>query len=222
MKFLLIEKRIITRYYAFDQAAGTIVDMFTKEHTNTELGQRVESALSYLQVWKQMACGLAFLHSEGIVHKDLKPENVLCSFNDPVQMKLADFGLAKEVTLLGGNILRTDDNSPLQEQRIGVYTLTSIGGGSPAWTSPELIELTKFKSADLKKAKADGKSIRCSTASDIYAWGLVCFFYKTKGFHPFGQYPPYTFSDVYLDIIPNIYKNNPINFEKIGYKHLIL
>lgn len=38
--------------------------------------------------------GLAFMHRHGFFHRDMKPENLLCS--GPELVKIADFGLARE------------------------------------------------------------------------------------------------------------------------------
>ena len=51
------------------------------------------------QVWMhQMLSGIAYSHSHGVLHRDLKPQNVLVDrATDTV--KLADYGLARTVTL---------------------------------------------------------------------------------------------------------------------------
>ena len=41
----------------------------------------------------QLLCGLDFLHSNLVVHRDLKPDNILISSRGEV--KIADFGLAR-------------------------------------------------------------------------------------------------------------------------------
>ncbi|KAL4236918.1 hypothetical protein ACF0H5_005304 [Mactra antiquata] len=43
----------------------------------------------------QVLQGLAFMHKHGFFHRDMKPENLLCSGPDCV--KIADFGLAREI-----------------------------------------------------------------------------------------------------------------------------
>lgn len=42
---------------------------------------------------KQILCGLQFLHQNNIVHRDVKPDNMLLSFN-PTVLKIIDFGTA--------------------------------------------------------------------------------------------------------------------------------
>ena len=41
----------------------------------------------------QLLCGLAYCHDHRILHRDLKPQNLL--INKHLQLKLADFGLAR-------------------------------------------------------------------------------------------------------------------------------
>lgn len=35
------------------------------------------------------------MHKLGIVHRDIKPDNLLCSVNDPSKIKLVDFGISR-------------------------------------------------------------------------------------------------------------------------------
>lgn len=46
-----------------------------------------------LQWFQQLANGLKYIHSQGIVHRDIKPQNVLVS--DEETLKIGDVGLAK-------------------------------------------------------------------------------------------------------------------------------
>jgi len=69
-----------------------------------------------LAVTKQIASGLAAAHAKGVVHRDIKPGNVLMTENGVV--KISDFGLAK---LVGGVAM----------------TQTGVSVGTVAYMSPE-------------------------------------------------------------------------------------
>ena len=79
-------------------------------------GQRLEPARA-LRIVRQIASALALVHDKGLVHRDIKPGNIL--FRDDGTAVLSDFGVAKE--------LRLDSE----------LTQSGIAVGSPAYSSPE-------------------------------------------------------------------------------------
>lgn len=47
------------------------------------------------EITRQVLEAVAYIHSRGISHRDLKPDNILIEQDDPVLIKITDFGLAK-------------------------------------------------------------------------------------------------------------------------------
>jgi len=71
-----------------------------------------------LRITREVADALVYAHGRGVIHRDLKPENILLEGGHAV---LADFGIARAVTVAGGESL----------------TETGIIIGTPTYMSPE-------------------------------------------------------------------------------------
>lgn len=97
-----------------------------------------------LDVAAQAADGLAKAHEAGIVHRDVKPENLMITHDGFV--KILDFGLAK---------LRSPEESTIATREIE-KTATGILVGTPSYLSPE----------QLQGHPADARS-------DLFALGVV-------------------------------------------------
>jgi serine/threonine protein kinase len=76
---------------------------------------KLSDALHY---FRQICEALAYAHSEGVIHRDLKPNNFLLSA-DHQQVKIADFGVAKltsqestEITRVGTGIYAPPEHHP--------------------------------------------------------------------------------------------------------------
>ena len=100
----------------------------------------------FLNIFIQVASGLAHAHDAGVIHRDLKPSNIILTegAEGKEQPKVVDFGVAKIEELLGGEIQ--------------VLTQTGEVLGSPSYMSPE---------------QCRGGSI--DVQSDIYSLGCVMY-----------------------------------------------
>jgi serine/threonine protein kinase len=75
----------------------------------------LEKALNYLE---QVCSGLAHAHKQGVIHRDIKPQNLLLTADKRI-VKIADFGVARleanegAITRVGTNIYSAPEHNPL-------------------------------------------------------------------------------------------------------------
>jgi serine/threonine protein kinase len=110
-------------------------------------GLPIESALAF-DIMTQVLQALAYAHGLGVVHRDLKPDNVVLVLrpNGGVLVKLLDFGLAKFLS---------PDDDPVKGANL---TMLGMVMGTPLYMAPE---------------QAAGKSVDARV--DVYAAGCVLF-----------------------------------------------
>ncbi len=98
-----------------------------------------------LRIAGEAATGLAFAHRQGVLHRDVKPGNILLSEDGHVQV--ADFGIARAIA--------SDAGGPEPER----LTQTGLALGTPAYMSPE--QAVGQRSIDAR--------------TDVYALGAVLY-----------------------------------------------
>ncbi len=142
------------RYLVLELCAGTLTNYCENKYNGPTLPS---DALALFQI----ALGLDYIHSRNLVHRDVKPDNILISATTPVQMKLSDFGFCKVVSPQG-----TFSQSGLK--------------GTLNWMAPELLDIM----SDPDNIPNDLP--RGTIESDTFAAGCVFFYLLTLGSHPFG------------------------------------
>ncbi|XP_068721769.1 serine/threonine-protein kinase 35-like [Montipora capricornis] len=100
------------------------------------------SEVTTLKWLSQMASALSYLHSRHIVHRDLKPDNVLLSDSVNENLKLGDFGLAREFLAL------KQANSHRSPMGLAQYYMQS-GTGPAHWMAPEVFRCHYTEKADI-------------------------------------------------------------------------
>lgn len=154
---------------------------------------------------RQITCGVQHLHSLKLVHRDIKPQNILVrpvKTNRPLQpgqltpllFVISDFGLCK----------------PLEDGPESVFAATRTAAGTTGWKAPELLVSSRdaiaapvvisngnsesAQSMSLSKSTStsnDGTVVdpptgrRATKAIDIFSLGCVFFYVLTRGKHPF-------------------------------------
>jgi eukaryotic-like serine/threonine-protein kinase len=75
-----------------DDEVCLVLELVTGTNARTWRQAGPRSLDEIVEVWKQAAAGVAAVHRAGIVHRDIKPDNVLVS--DDGRVLVGDFGLA--------------------------------------------------------------------------------------------------------------------------------
>jgi alkyl hydroperoxide reductase subunit AhpC len=136
--------------YAVDDTAG--VPIIAMEYISgrpiSQLTRSDRLPLDSLQsIARQIAAGMAAAHAGGIVHGDLKPDNVMVT--DEGLVKVLDFGLARR--LRPTQSLPTDDTAELGLAEIGDGLF-----GTPRYLAPEQV-----------------RGEPASQASDVFSLGVI-------------------------------------------------
>ncbi len=135
----------------------------------------------------QLAKGLEYIHQRGLVHRDIKPQNVLIRLDSAtrkVVMKWADFGYSKQVN------------------ERGTFSMSGVRG-TYDYFAPEILKLLDEDSYTENEVQKRG-----TVKSDVFAEGLVFGYFISGGVHPFGT--------TSHQIQTNLRTNKPANLPETG------
>ncbi|CAH1794461.1 unnamed protein product [Owenia fusiformis] len=150
IRYFCMEADSQFRYIALELCIASVQDYVE----NRSFDRRGLDPVTILQ---QAMSGLAHLHSLNIVHRDIKPHNVLISKPDNrgnIRAMISDFGLCKK--LAAGRMS---------------FSRRSGAAGTEGWIAPEMLD--------------GNKSTTCSV--DIFSAGCVFYYVLSRGKHPFGD-----------------------------------
>src|SRR5262249_39597026 len=107
----------------------------------------------FLAIFQQVCQAVAFAHSRGVIHRDLKPDNVMVGAFGEVQVM--DWGLAK--------VLARSEDGPAEVRTVrtvepGTESLVGAVLGTPAYMAPE---------------QARGQVDRLDERCDVFGLGAV-------------------------------------------------
>ncbi|KAI9142167.1 hypothetical protein BKA69DRAFT_1124149 [Paraphysoderma sedebokerense] len=208
-------------YIALELCQGSLADVVDKlmDHTvsngtSVADASKMDSEFSSLvttfsemtprRILHQMLKGLSHLHNLKIVHRDIKPQNILLSLTKPkkanaagnsreVRILISDFGLCKR----------------LDQDQSSFHNTTNHQAGTFGWRAPELLansssgnhtltstsSMTVSSTSTSTTATSDSVSsssrliapTRITRSIDIFSMGCVFYYVLTNGDHPFGD-----------------------------------
>jgi len=166
-------------YIALELCDCSLADVIERPVESAE----VATAFDAKDAMRQIAAGVAHLHRLKLVHRDIKPQNVLVTrsrtHGRPLRMLISDFGLCKRLD---------------QDASSFAVTNTSPAVGSAGWRAPEALRGEVDTAPRGSSTSSDGPleasagvaASRLTRAIDIFSLGALFFYVLTAGDHPFG------------------------------------
>ncbi len=134
----------------FGESSFIVTEFVRGETLGDRIARDRPSVERSLDIASQIASALAAAHAAGIVHRDIKPDNVM--IRDDRLVKVLDFGIAKLDPFVRGGI---DSEA---ETRIESATMPGMIIGTPQYMSPE-----------------QARGLRVDARSDIFSFGVVLY-----------------------------------------------
>ena len=175
-------------YIALELCPASLADVIERPDNFTS----IVGAFDPKRALAQITAGLRHLHVLKIVHRDIKPQNILVSQpkNGQHRMLISDFGLCKKLDVDQTSFLPTAHGT--------------IAAGTVGWRAPEILRgevkldeqpmdpndrssTGSTTSAQSSSSRGGVQPTRLTKSVDVFALGCLFYYTLASGLHPFGD-----------------------------------
>ena len=174
-------------YIAIELCPASLADIIERPDNFMEIAVTFDPK----RALRQITSGLRHLHALKIIHRDIKPQNILVSSaknGKNHRMLISDFGLCKRLEV---------DQTSFMPTAFGAMAAGTVG-----WRAPEILRgEVRLDDPDASQssrgsvaalngsntASSSARPMKLTKAVDIFALGCLFYYCLTGGGHPYGD-----------------------------------